>query len=79
MYRKFHKLRVRFAELDMTQNEAAARAGISGSTMSTRMRGKVPFNAREIQALAKVLEIPLDQIGAFFFVDAPKEYKKKGA
>ena len=28
MYRKFHKLRVRFAECELTQAEAARRAGI---------------------------------------------------
>ena len=44
MYQYFHKLRVRFAELEMKQGEVAKR--------------------------------PADQIGAFFFEDAPKEYKK---
>ena len=78
MYRKFHKLRVRFAELDLTQNEAARRAGIAVATMTTRMTGKYPFTATEIIALAKVLEIPIDQIGPFFLEDAPKG-KKKGA
>ncbi len=75
-YRKFHKLRVRFAELDLTQNEAARRAGMAPSTLTTRMTGRVPFNVNEVQALCKALDIPTDQIGAFFFEDAPKEYKK---
>lgn len=78
MYRKFHKLRVRFAELDMSQNEVARRAGIAPATMTTRMTGRFPFTATEIIALAKVLEIPLDQIGPFFLEDAPQEAKKKG-
>ena len=34
MYRKFHRLRVRFAELDMSQSEAARRAGIPPSTLT---------------------------------------------
>ena len=34
MYRKFHKLRVRFAELDLSQAEAARRAGIPPSTLT---------------------------------------------
>ena len=46
MYQPFHKLRVRFAELEMKQGEVAKRA--------------------------KVLGIPTDQIGTFFFEDAPK-------
>lgn len=77
-YRKFHKLRVRFAELDMTQNEVARKAGIAPATMTTRMTGEYPFTATEIIALAKVLDIPLDQIGPFFLEDAPKEKKKAG-
>ena len=72
MYRKFHKLRVRFAELDMTQNEAARRAGLAPSTLTTRMTGRVPFNAWEITALAKVLDIKPEEYGQFFF-DAPKQ------
>lgn len=37
MYRKFHKLRVRFAELDLSQAEAARRAGIPPSTLTARI------------------------------------------
>lgn len=72
MYRKFHRLRVRFAELDLTQNEAARLAGMAPSTLTTRMTGRVPFNVNEVQALCRVLDIPTDQIGAFFFEEAPK-------
>ena len=71
MYRKFHKLRVRFAEFELTQNEVARRAGIPPSTLTARMTGRLPFNTREIQALSKVLDIPLDRIGEFFF-DEPQ-------
>lgn len=76
MYRKFHNLRVRFAELEMTQNEAAKRAGIAPSTLTNRMRGKYPFTATEIIALAKVLDIKPEEFGRFFFEDTPA---KKGA
>lgn len=76
-YRKFHKLRVRFAEMDLTQNEAARRAGLAVSTMSSRMTGRVPFTIVEVQALCKALDIPQEQIGAFFFEDAPKD--RRGA
>lgn len=75
-YRKFHRLRVRFAELDLTQGQAARLAGLAPSTLTTRMNGKVPFNVNEVQALCRVLDIPTDQIGAYFFEDAPK---KRGA
>lgn len=76
MYRKFHNLRVRFAELEMTQNEAARRAGMSVGTMTNRMTGRYPFTAREINALSKVLDIKPEEFGRFFFEDTPA---KKGA
>ena len=90
MYQPFHKLRVRFAELEMKQGEVAKRANMAESTLTARMTGRLPWNGDEIARMtgrlpwngdeiarvAKVLDIPTDQIGAFFFVDAPKEYKK---
>ena len=77
MYQYFHKLRVRFAELEMKQGEVAKRANMAESTLTARMTGRLPWNGDEIARVAKVLDIPADQIGAFFFVDAPKEYRKK--
>lgn len=76
MYQPFHKLRVRFAELEMKQGEVAKRANMAESTLTARMTGRLPWKGDEIAAVAKVLGIPADQIGAFFFEDAPKEYKK---
>ena len=77
MYQPFHKLRVRFAELEMKQGEVAKRANMAEKHLDTaRMTGRLPWNGDEIARVAKVLDIPTDQIGAFFFVDAPKEYKK---
>ncbi|MGN0707338.1 MAG: helix-turn-helix domain-containing protein [Faecalibacterium sp.] len=69
MYRPYKKLRLRMIELDMNQSEAAQMAGIPASTLCGRMTGKTEFRQTEIQALAKVLEIPLDQIGEFFFAE----------
>lgn len=77
MYRAFHNLRVRFAQLDLTQNQAARLAGLAPSTLTTRMTGRVPFNAWEIAALAKVLEIKPEEYGMYFFDALPGQ--KKGA
>jgi len=71
MYRKFHRLRVRFAELDISQAEAARRAGIPPSTLTARMTGRLPFTAREIAGLCRVLDIPADEIGLYFFEYVP--------
>lgn len=79
MYRPFHKLRVRFAEMEMKQNEIARRAGMAPSTLTARMMGYQPWTSAEIIRVAAVLDIPTDQIGAFFFEDGTKEYEKKGA
>ena len=75
MYRKFHKLRVRFAELDMSQNEVARKAGLAPSTLTTRMTGRFPFTATEIIALAKILDIKPEEYGEYFFADTPKGKK----
>lgn len=72
MYQPFHKLRVRFAELEMKQGEVAKRANMAESTLTARMTGRLPWKGDEIAAVAKVLGIPTDQIGTFFFEDAPK-------
>lgn len=72
MYRKFHRLRVRFAELDMSRAEAARRAGIPPSTLTARMTGRLPFTARDIANLYRALDIPTSEIGMYFFEDEPK-------
>ena len=45
---------------------------IEESTLTARMTGRLPWKGDEIAAVAKVLGIPTDQIGTFFFEDAPK-------
>lgn len=77
MYRKFHKLRVRFAECEMRQGDVAQAAGIAKSTMTARMKGYQPWTSDEIMAVAKVLNIPLEQFGEYFFELSPAG--KKGA
>lgn len=43
MYQPFHKLRVRFAELEMKQGEVAKRANMAESTLTARMTGRLPW------------------------------------
>lgn len=77
MYRKFHKLRVRFAECEMRQGDVAQAAGIAKNTMTARMKGYQPWTSDEIMAVAKVLNIPREQFGEYFFELSPAG--KKGA
>lgn len=78
MYQKFHKLRVRFAEMEIQQGQVAREAGIALSTMTARMKGYQPWTSTEILRVAAVLDIPKEQIGEYFFEDRPKS-EKKGA
>lgn len=48
MYQYFHKLRVRFAELEMKQGEVAKRANMAESTLTARMTGRLPWNGDEM-------------------------------
>lgn len=75
MYQPFHKLRVRFAELEMKQGEVAKRANMAESTLTARMTGRLPWKGDEIAAVAKVLEIKPEEIGKYFFEPTPKSRK----
>lgn len=76
MYQPYHKLRVRFTEMEMRQGDVAQAAGMAKSTMTARMQGKQPWTSSEISRVAAVLDIPREQIGEFFFEPLPN---KKGA
>ncbi len=77
MYRLFKKLRLRMVEMDYNQKDLARAAGIAPSTFSLRIRGKQPFNSAQITAIARVLNIPTSEIGAYFF-EEPGRTKKAG-
>lgn len=68
----FRKLRVRMTEFELTQADVADMAGMRSNTLSTRMTGFRPWTSDEITAVARVLEIPNAEIGAYFFDDAPQ-------
>lgn len=71
--RLFYNLRVRFAQCERGQNEVARLAGMAPSTMTTRMTGRQPFTAWEMDAIAEVLEIPREEYGKYFFTPRTKE------
>ena len=59
MYQPFHRLRVRFAEMELRQGDV----------------GYQPWTSDEITRVAAVLNIPREQIGEFFFEPSPKSKK----
>lgn len=77
MYQKFHKLRVRFAEMEISQGRVAKAAGLSPGAMSSRMTGKYPWTATEMKRISAVLDIPPEKMIDYFFEDVPQN--KKGA
>lgn len=76
MYRPFKNLRMRMIELDYRQEELSKETGIPKATLSQRINGKRPFDARQIRAICKALNIQPEEIGRYFFEDAPA---RKGA
>ena len=72
MYQPYHKLRVRFAEMEMRQGDVAQSAGMAKSTMTARMQGKQPWTSAEITAMCELLDIRQDEIGELFFPSLEK-------
>lgn len=65
--RPFYNLRIRFAECETSQNEVARQAGMAPSTMTARMTGQQPFDAWQMDAIAKVLNINKADYVRYFF------------
>ena len=76
MYRPFKNLRMRMVQLDYNQEELSKAAGITKATLSQRINGNRPFDAYQISALCKELEIKPEEIGRYFF--EPTAKKKAG-
>lgn len=69
----FWRLRAKYRECGLFDEEVAAAAGLSLPTMSRRMRGAAPWLSSEIAAVCGVVGITQDQIGAYFFPDVPEK------
>lgn len=69
----FWRLRARFRECGMFDEEVAQAAGITLPTFGRRMRGNAPWLSSEIKAVCGVVGIRQDQIGEFFFPDMNEE------
>ena len=74
MYQPFHRLRVRFAEMELRQGDVAQAAGMAKSTMTARMKGYQPWTSDEITRVAAVFEhSPGSRSESFFFEPSPQE------
>ena len=66
---KFNYLKLlgRIKECGFTQAQLAKAIGISEYTLSTKLNNKFSFKQEEIIAICKVLNIPVSEIGDYFY------------
>lgn len=66
-YYSYARLRGRIVEKYGSQKEFAKAVGISENSMSLKMNGKTEFSQSDMDTFASLLEIPIDEYGAYFF------------
>lgn len=64
---KFRKLRGRIREYYETQELFANDLGISATTLSKKLNGKTEWTRQEIERACLRLEIPGEDVSAYFF------------
>lgn len=63
----FSKLRGRIKEQFGSEKAFAEALGMTTSSLSARLNGKIQFDSDEIYLAAELLNIPDEEIGAYFF------------
>lgn len=63
----YSKLLGRMKEYGFTQAQLAEAVGISRYTLNSKLNNKFSFSQDEILAICKVLNIPVSEIGTFFY------------
>lgn len=63
----FAKLRGRMVEKNVSSKELANMIGMEAPGLSLRLNGKRPFRLNEVEDIVQALDIPEDQIAAYFF------------
>ncbi len=63
------KLMSRIRDMGMKQREIAAILGIRQSTLSLKINNKRPFYLEEALKMARLLQIPDDEFGSYFFAN----------
>lgn len=63
----YSKLLGRMRELGFTQEKLARAIGINESTLNSKLSNKTYFNAKEIDKICEVLNIPNSEIGTYFY------------
>ena len=63
----YSKLLGRMKERGFTQEGLATAIGVNEGTLSSKLNNKYAFKQNEIDAICRVLDIPNDEIGEYFF------------
>ena len=63
----YSKLLGRMKECGFTQEQLAKAIGINKGTLSMKLNNRFSFSQDEILAICKVLNIPVSEIGEFFY------------
>ena len=63
----YSKLLGRMRECGFTQEQLAKAIGINKGTLSTKLNNRFSFSQEEILAICKVLNIPVSEIGDYFY------------
>lgn len=64
---KYAKLRGRITEKFGTESRFAEALGVSLIIVSRKLTGKCGFSSKDILKWCEVLEIPLKEVGSYFF------------
>ena len=64
---KYAKLRARIKEKFGTEGNFAEALGTSQMTVSRKFNGKTQFSSEDIKQYCKLLDIPLEDAGRYFF------------
>ena len=67
------QLQALFRERGFHDYEVAAALGTSPQCLSRRIRGAAPWPSDEVAAICKIVGIPQEQIGYYFFPEVAKE------
>lgn len=63
----YSKLLGRMRECGITQEQLAKEIGKNESTLSAKLNNRSQFNAEEMDAICKVLDISNEEISTYFF------------
>lgn len=63
----YSKLLGKMRECGFTQEQLANAIGINKATLSVKLNNRFSFSQDEIIAICKVLNIPISEIGEFFY------------